>query len=149
MANSGKEIIRRAIPDVAGEEVLRQYSNGAAYVEPTQLAGEHNIGQSDEFQSAVDESIIVTRVIGTTETVISSVPCLIFGIIVNATSTGTCSIRDAASTGTGFTPKAVVGVDEVTDKKDFVETKGAKMMVGCTVKGSLAATDITVLARTY
>lgn len=85
-----------------------------------------------------------TRVTGiTTEVLISAAPVRLHGIVPEATTAGTITVRDAAGTG-GSNVAHVAGIGFTQQGKNF-GTDGARMNIGLTVQPSSAADSFMVV----
>lgn len=109
-----------------GYSVTQKSVNGAASVEPRTLAGERNIGTSNQYNVGVDECNYASV---TADTDIStSSPGLLFGVLVTAaTATDVIEIRDATAAGAGT---VVLSIPASTAAGTFYDLKGAKLNTG-------------------
>ena len=143
--NSG---IQRVVSSGAIDSDGNYVVGGAAHATlTTELAGERNVGLTNQYAVGIDESTIVVRIEDATEVVVSDVPFLLMGIIVNTASTGTATVIDAATTASGTNPIFNLDVAAAATRDNAYDFKGVKMLIGCAVKGSAASTDITVIGR--
>lgn len=71
-----------------------------------------------------------------TETVISTVPCIVYGIIPEATTTGTITLRDSA-TAAGSAAKHIAAIGLTQAGKEF-GAAGVFFANGLTVQNSVA-----------
>lgn len=120
-------------------------AEGFALAHP--MADERDIGTSNGYVTARRGDWLQTRVIGTTEVLVSNAPCHVAYVVANngaVASTGYASLRDASAIGGGSTPKREV---RATGGSDNSDEHGARYENGLTVQGSAAATDVTVLWR--
>lgn len=75
------------------------YVDGAASVEPTQLAHERNPGTSNQYGASVEEWNYTSWAHGDGDTIVTSNAALLKAVIVNSALTGDVAIRDGTTAG--------------------------------------------------
>lgn len=108
--------------------------------------GERNTASASNNYDAVKQECNATRIVGSTETLVTAAPAYFMGYYANKDATpssGTAAIRDAAAISGASTPKHVVDATA----GQCPPLKDAVFQNGITVQGSAAATDITIQWR--
>ena len=121
----------------------QQRTNGAAHVEPMQLANERNVGSSNQYGVSVPECNYTVWAHGDGDTVVSSVPALLFGIFCNTAITGASVVKN----GTDATGDAVVTIPDSMAIGTYYELPGIKMNAGIFIDDASSAGDVVVLWR--
>ena len=119
---------------------------GAAYVSiMNNILGLRNPSSDTNSYLVAFGNYNITRCdIDTTETLVTSNPCLVFAVIGNDGNTGYTDLIDATATGGGSTPKLRVNVGDGTASQWF---GGARFENGLCVDGESAGHDVTILWR--
>ena len=119
----------------------KNWNEPADVLEAGQIGGERNTGSMSNNYDVTKEECNITRITGSTETLIASAPVFLMGVIYNTTSSGTLTARDAAAISGGSAGKLVV------DATRDIDTKATRFEIGLTVQGSAAGTDVSILWR--
>ena len=107
------------------------------------LAGERNIGTSNQYAVGVDECNYDAWVTATGDAIISAVPALVFGVLVTVTTSGAIEVRD----GTTAAGTLVLTIPTGATAGTFYELKGAKFNTGVFIDDASTAGSLTVLSR--
>lgn len=112
--------------DSTGEPENIRSTNGAGHTTPRTLAGERNIGTSNQYTVGVDECNYAS--VTADADISTSSPGLLFGVLVTAaTATDVIEIRDATAAGAGT---VVLSIPASTAAGTFYDLKGAKLNTG-------------------
>lgn len=132
--------------DETGNKQVKGTGGAPWTLEQGQVGGERNTSSTSNNYDVIKQECNVTRVTGTTETVISASPCYLLGVYANngaSASSGYANLRDASTTGGASTPKIVVRATG----GDCPDLKATRFENGLTTEGSAAGTDVSILWR--
>lgn len=118
-------------------------TDGAKHTEPNQLAGERNIGTSNQYFASVPECNYHPFATADNDTIITSSPALLFGVLVTAATTGAIEIRD----GTTAAGALVLTIPTGTAIGTFFEMKGGKCNDGLFIDDASTVGSLNVMWR--
>ena len=117
-------------------------TDNAEHVHPEQLAGERNPGTANQYGVAVPECNYTSWAHGDGDTIVTSSPALLFGILVNVAITGEVTVRDGTTAG-----GVLIQSTGAAAVNTFFDYKGIKLDDGIFLDDAASAGNVIVMWR--